>query len=161
MSPLTEVQRLLQNIDDSIKGKPWFGQSLYSKLQDINATTACAKPAKLNHNIAEILTHMMAWRQFVLEHLNGNSEYEVWETELDWPQIPTLSEHDWRLLMQDFLNHHELFLSNISHKAESLMDQKLGNRSYTYRTLFNGITQHDIYHIGQISIVINLVKYYK
>ena len=158
MTPSVEIQKLLKTIDANIYGNPWFGDSLTKKLQGITATMAATKPKKLNHNIAEILTHMMAWRQFVIEHLNGNSQYEVWETELDWTTLPHLTDSHWLDLQQSFNTQHQLFLSQIEQKASQILEQKLGNRTYSFRTLLNGIIQHDIYHIGQISILVNLVK---
>lgn len=152
-----EINRLVKALEGNINGKPWFGNNLVSQLNGINAEKASIFPDKLNHSIAEIICHMMAWRLFIIEKLNGNAEYEVWETELDWVKIENLTEAEWQKILAQLADNQTLLLETISQKAEKLLDQKVDNRAYNFRLMLNGIIQHDIYHIGQISIARKLV----
>ena len=42
-------------------------------------------------------------------------------------------------------------------KDDALLSQKLPNRDYNYRFLLNGLMQHNIYHLGQIAFLKNLL----
>jgi uncharacterized damage-inducible protein DinB len=153
----TEISRIIKTIEGNIDGKPWFGNNLIQQLQGINATKAAALPEKLNHNIAEIITHMIARRQFIIEKLNGNAKYEVRETALDWVKIDSLTEINWQKLLNQLAENQTLLIETIQNKAAALLDTKVDGRLYNFRLMLNGIIQHDIYHIGQISIVKKLV----
>ena len=112
----------------------------------------------LNHSIAEIITHMMAWRQFVIEKLNGNAEYEVWETDLDWVKISSLDNAGWENILTQLADNQTILIETINKKAEELLDVKVDSRQYNFRLILAGIIQHDIYHIGQISIIRKLIN---
>jgi uncharacterized damage-inducible protein DinB len=152
-----ELARIIKTIDANLGGKPWFGNNLMQQLEGVDFLKATIIPEKLNHSIAEIIMHMIAWRQFVIEKLNGNIDYEVWETDLDWVKIINLSEAEWRNLLQQLVANHQLLLETINNKAEPLLENKVEGRAYNFRLLLNGIVQHDIYHIGQISMVRKLI----
>ncbi len=153
-----EITKIITDLDSNIFGKPWFGKNLTLQLEGIDMKMATKKPQNLNHSIAEILHHMMAWRQFVTEKLMGNDAYEVWETDLDWVKIPSLSALEWSELQLKFLDNHKLLMETIEKKATTLWDTAVNSRRYNYSHMLNGIIQHDIYHIGQISIVKKLVQ---
>ncbi|MES2798325.1 MAG: DinB family protein [Bacteroidota bacterium] len=152
-----EITRILKALEGNINGKPWFGNNLFQQLDGIDSNLATIVPEKLNHSIAEIIHHMMAWRKFVIEKLIGNEAYEVWETDLDWVKIPSHNESEWQNLLAALVENQELLMQTISDKAEELLETKVESRNYNFRLMLNGIIQHDIYHIGQISIVRKLV----
>jgi uncharacterized damage-inducible protein DinB len=152
-----EIARIVKSLTGNLNGKGWFGNNLQQQLEGITAEKATIIPQNLNHSIAEIINHMMAWRLFIIEKLNGNAGYEVWETDLDWVKIPHLSESDWQKLQNQLAENQALLVKTISEKGEALLETKVDGREYNFRLMLNGIVQHDIYHIGQISIVRKLV----
>lgn len=153
-----EIKRIIKAIEATYNGKPWFGDNIIKQLDGIDAVKACEIPEKLNHSIAEIIQHMMAWRLFIVEKLNGNADYEVWETDLDWVKITNLDEENWTSLKNQLAENQQLLIATIQEKAEQQMDNKVDGRPYNFRLMLQGITQHDIYHIGQISLVKKLVS---
>lgn len=153
-----EIKRIIKAIESTYDGKGWFGDNILQQLEGINAEKACKIPEKLNHSIAEIIQHMMAWRLFIVEKLNGNTEYEVWDTDLNWVKITSLKEENWAFLKHQLAENQQLLIQTIQQKAEEQMDNKVDGRSYNFRLMLQGITQHDIYHVGQISLVKKLVS---
>jgi uncharacterized damage-inducible protein DinB len=146
-----EINRIIKALEGNINGNPWFGDNLQKQLEGIDSKKATKIPVGLNHSIAEILTHMMAWRQFVVEKLNGNAEYEVWE-------IPSLNIAEWENILTQLADNQAILLETIYKKGEEQLDLKVDNRQYNFRFILAGIIQHDIYHIGQISIIKKLVN---
>jgi uncharacterized damage-inducible protein DinB len=76
---------------------------------------------------------------------------------LDWVKIPQLNENEWQQLLLKLTQNQNSLIEIIKEKAEKQFENKVGNRTYNFRLLLNGIIQHDIYHIGQISIVRKLI----
>lgn len=153
-----EIKRIIKTIEATYDGKGWFGDNILQQLEGVDAAKASNIPEKLNHSIAEIIHHMMAWRLFIVEKLNGNAEYEVWDTDLNWVKINNLNETDWTTLKSQLAENQQLLIDTIHQKAEQQMDNKVEGRSYNFRLMLHGISQHDIYHIGQISLVKKLVS---
>jgi uncharacterized damage-inducible protein DinB len=152
-----EISRIVRSINANYNGTPWFGESILDKLEEVDAKMANEIPEKLSHSIVEIMAHMMAWRQFTIEKLNGNIDFEVWETELDWVKFNDFDEDKWTEFKESFENNQELLIDTINKTSPSKLDDEVEGRPYNYRLLLNGLVQHDIYHIGQISIVRKLI----
>jgi len=153
-----EIKRIHKNISAIYDGTPWYGDNVLSYLSGISAEMAAIKPEKLNHSIAEIVCHMTAWRYFVIEKMNGNAAYEVWDTELNWRKIIALNEAEWQRIKDDLLKSQTELLHHIEQMTESMLTAPVDGRKYNFRLMLQGIAQHDIYHSGQISMIRKLVS---
>jgi uncharacterized damage-inducible protein DinB len=154
---IEETKRIYKNISAIYDGKPWYGDNVITYLSDVSAETAATRPQKLNHSIAEIVCHITAWRYFVIEKMKGNTEYEVWDTELNWRTIIALSESEWQAIKDDLLKSQTQLLLQIRQMSESMLISQVDGRKYNFRLMLQGIAQHDIYHSGQISMIKKLV----
>jgi uncharacterized damage-inducible protein DinB len=153
-----EIKRIYKNVSAVYDGQPWHGDNLVTSLSGISADMAVARPAKLNHSIAEIVCHMTAWRYFAVEKMKGNAAYEVWDTELNWQKITTLDEKEWKAIQDDLRKCQHQLLQQIDKMQESMLTATVDGRKYNFRLLLQGIAQHDIYHSGQIAIIRKLVS---
>jgi len=153
-----EIKRIHKNISAIYDGSPWHGDNVLSYLSDVSAEMAVKKSEKLNHSIAEIVCHMTAWRNFVIEKIKGNVAYEVWDTEKNWQKIISLSEAEWQAIKDDLLKNQAQLLQKIEQMPESMLSSPVDGRKYNFRLLLQGIAQHDIYHAGQISMIKKLVS---
>jgi len=153
-----EIKRIHKNISAIYDGTPWYGDNITTYLTGVSAEKAVLKPDRLNHSIAEIVSHMTAWRYFVIEKMKGNAEYEVWDTELNWQKITSLTEIEWQSIKGELLKSQTQLLLQIDQMQESLLSSQVDGRKYNFRLMLQGIGQHDIYHAGQISIIRKLVS---
>jgi uncharacterized damage-inducible protein DinB len=153
-----EIKRIYQNISNIYDGKPWYGDHVCSYLSGVSAGMATRRPEKLNHSIAEIVCHMTAWRYFAIEKLKDNAAYEVWDTELNWKKIVSLTEEEWQGVGDNLLESQTQLLAQIEQMPESKLSAQVEGRTYNFRLLLQGIAQHDIYHAGQISMIRKLVS---
>lgn len=153
-----EIKRIHRNISSVYDGQAWYGDNAVTILSGVTAAQAAVKPEKLNHSIAEIVSHMAAWRYFVVEKIKGNATYEVWETELNWQKITKLNESEWNGILNDLLKSQSQLLQQIELVEEPLLTATVGGRKYNFRLMLQGIVQHDIYHLGQISMIKKLVS---
>ncbi len=152
-----EIERIHKNISAVYDGQPWHGDNILTQLKGISAEIAVKRPANLNHSIAEIICHMTAWRYFVIEKMKGNKTYEVWDTDLNWKNLSSLSEAEWHLIKDDLRKSQVELLQQIEKMPESLLTSLVDGRKYNFRLMLQGIVQHDIHHTGQMSIIRKLV----
>jgi hypothetical protein len=90
---------------------------------------------------------MVAKRNFVIEHLNGNPDFDI-SDDLNFPQTP-----DWQSLINSLQVSQQNLIDSISKFPTDRLKEKVGNRSYSYRAMIQGIVHHDLYHLGQIALL--------
>ncbi len=160
MTTSEKLQHELQNI---LSGDPWYGDSVYSIIENVSFEAAFEKPMGAAHNIAEIVLHMLSWTEEVLDRLNGK------EASLplsgNWPDTGAPEEQKWH----NYVNDLKLVNVNLSgaisnfteEKWSELMNDKrepgLGT-GVTNEQLVNGLIQHHIYHSGQIAILNRIIN---
>lgn len=82
----TNVSYFCQQFRHTYEGEPWYGDSLRHKLESVSASEAFALPAPGVHSVAQLVAHMLAWRQLLVERLKGNGDFRIEsDSVLDWP----------------------------------------------------------------------------
>lgn len=133
-------------------GGPWYGKSITEGL-DALRENGCKEEFELR----QILAHMIAWRNYGIEHLGGNSDYEIkLNSEVDWPKETLGSFED--LERQLARNQEELILAIRNKEGEAWLGEKLGGKNFDFQFLLCGIVQHDLYHLGQLMLFSKLRK---
>lgn len=155
------AEELVKTINETYSGSPWYGPSIKEKLTSISHLQAIVRFAPGKKNIAEYVEHMLAWRMFVIERLQGNFDYKIdIDSEVDWPRVDELDEAGWKNLL-DRLDESQWQLTQlISVFPDENLDTKIpftGENNYTYNKMLHGLYQHDVYHLGQISLVLSLI----
>jgi len=149
--PNKKIQELINQITTIYDGDPWYGNSIQVILNDVTEETAFWTPKKNAHSIAQLVWHMVYWRQSLIKRLAGDTGYkgsmkseDNWSTEvklkaLRWPAIRGL-------LHESQQNLTEL----LDKQSDSLLNKPYSEKA-TYLDLITGIIQHDVYHIAQIA----------
>jgi uncharacterized damage-inducible protein DinB len=155
MSLSEKLSTQLQNI---LAGEPWYGSSVYEIIEKISFEAAFEKPQGSVHNIAEIVLHMIAWTEEVMDRMNGMSAGIP--TSGDWPEVGAPDEQKWQNYVED-LKLVSVNLIGIIQKFpqeqwdEPIKDERnrqLGT-GVSYEELINGLIQHHIYHSGQMALL--------
>ena len=138
------VLKLLQRT--FVKGA-WHGPSAMEVLDDVTQEIAMHRLSN-SHSIIELVAHMTAWRKFVIGKLRG-VDYEV----DDARNFPLAT--DWVSTYRELQISQEELLAAINNSVEDHWAELVPHASYkyTYLTLLHGIIHHDLYHIGQISLI--------
>jgi len=144
---MTEIERIANSIKQTYNGEAWHGPSLMEVLSKIPLEQSAARIGT-SHSIIELVLHMVAWRTFALQKLNGNEDYDVTEAEnfpksVDWQGALNLLDDSQNDLLAALANFNDDKLSGI-----------VPGRNYTFYKLLHGIVEHDIYHQGQITMII-------
>ena len=153
-----ETQSIIRNIENTLKGQPWFGRAVYEILEEVKEDDVHKKPGGKGHSIIELLYHMLNWADFTLSRLKKNPELNPVDFEkMDWREIdPAI--HTWKNGMEHLKKKHEQIVSVLQSKKDDFLKEKAEEREYNFRFLLNGFIQHNIYHLGQITYINKLLK---
>jgi uncharacterized damage-inducible protein DinB len=143
----TEMERIVRQLEKTFQGHPWHGPSITQTLEGLTELQSQQRIGK-GHSILELVLHMIAWRTFVCERLEGNDVADVSE-ELNFP-ITGQWPQAWQQLQQS----QQRLLTNVKNFLIEKLDELVPNRRYTYYTMLHGVLQHDIYHLGQIIYIL-------
>lgn len=142
-----EIKRIITLLKGTFSGRhAWHGPSVMQALNAVPAALGKSRLSKDTHSIAELVVHMTAWRNFVIQKLEG-AEFEMTE-ELNFPK-----PGDWKKGLLRLQRSQTNLLKAIKTFPEENLFNKVPGRRYDFYTLLHGIIQHDIYHTGQISLI--------
>jgi uncharacterized damage-inducible protein DinB len=156
---MTTAEKLQQELEKVLSGQPWYGSYIYAILDKVNFESAYKKVTPDAHNIVEIILHMLSWTEEVMDRLNGMTAGTP--SSGDWPEPGEPDEQKWKLWIED------LKLANINligiikelpeEQWNTLIDDKRGDEPVTtHEQLVYGFIQHQIYHAGQIALLVKV-----
>ena len=147
----SEVERISQLLERTYQGDAWHGPSVQTVLSDLSSTQALHRIGD-SHNAVEIVRHMTAWRNFVIQRLAGNDTYELTEA-ANWSTVSSLSEAEWQHTLDELDRSQRGLLAALHQQKEEQLTKLVAHRSYSYYVLLHGIIQHDTYHLGQVRLL--------
>ena len=147
-----ELGRLEEQLRSALEGEAWHGPSVLETLEGVSAEQAAARPISGAHSIWELVLHLCGTYGLVLRRLNGDGR-QLAESE-DWPAVPEPSEENWNDALRVLKQMSEDLRRAVKNFPAERLDQPLvPEPPYTAYTQFIGITQHDLYHAGQIALL--------
>lgn len=147
-----ELQSIIQHLETTLDGEPWFGRSVYELLGEVETSYAYEKPFG-SHSLIELLYHMLTWAEFTLKRIERDQVNDMKAFEkLDWREIDPMV-HDWDEALAAFIATHQQIVAILKTKDDSFLDEKVDFRDYNFRFLLNGLIQHNIYHSGQVAFL--------
>lgn len=156
---MTEGDRIIDQLERTFQGDPWYGSSVTAVLAGVTASTAAAYPIAGAHSIWELVLHLTGWKKEVLARLKGGLAGEP--PEGDWPAQPRQpTEAAWQATLAALEAAHEALAAGVKKATAAdlngpVRDERnrpLGTGLAQWQTLY-GIIQHDVYHLGQISLL--------
>ncbi|MEP7321111.1 MAG: DinB family protein [Saprospiraceae bacterium] len=154
---MNKSELISNRLDEIIFESPWYGNNIESTIMKITSTQAVQR-VNNQHNIAEILYHMIQWKKFTFQKTFGDKEFDIIvNSDADWRTIDEISQGEWELMKLEFLEVTGDFIQGLNNLAQATFARKVPGRNYTYEHLLYGITDHDIYHQGQIMLLYKMI----
>ena len=148
----TELSRLEQQLARAFAGEAWHGPSVLEALAGVTAQQAAAHPIPGAHSIWELTLHLGGTYDLVLRRLSGDGR-QMTEAE-DWPATPTINDENWREAVGALQQLNDRLRQAIRQFPAARLDEPLVPEApYTAYTQFIGVTQHNLYHAGQIVLL--------
>lgn len=144
---MQEIKNLSKLVQRVYNGKAWHGPSVMDVLKDVDEIS-CRKKLGNSHSIVELVLHMVSWRTFVTKRLLGNTAFEL----TDDQNFP--SETDWETALEKLEKSQSELVQAIETITAEQLQETVANRKYDFFVLLHGIIHHDIYHLGQIQLIL-------
>jgi uncharacterized damage-inducible protein DinB len=148
---MTEVQRILDQMDRAFSGDAWHGPSLMLLLEGLVAENASKHPIGGAHSIWELVHHLGAWHKIVHQRLRGEP-VEV-PNETDWPPVWDASEVAWKRAVESLAESYSRLRKSVEGLQVDQLEEKPAGNKYSRHITLHGIVQHDLYHAGQIALL--------
>jgi uncharacterized damage-inducible protein DinB len=147
-----ELKRLDDQLRRALEGEAWHGPSLLESLAGVSAEQAAARPIAGAHSIWELVLHLGGTYGLVLRRLSGDGR-QLTPAE-DWPPCPPATEENWQKAVQEVRRLDDELRQAVRGFPEERLHQPLVPEvPYSAFTQFIGVTQHNLYHAGQISLL--------
>jgi len=144
----SEIRNILVLLNSTFEKNAWHGPSVKEVLQDINPQQSL-KRLNNTHSIIELVSHMTAWRLFVIQRLLGDNAYAV-NDQMNFP-----SESDWKKALKGLYDTQARLVELLEPIPDTRLTDVVSHESfkYTFYHLLHGIIHHDLYHVGQIALI--------
>jgi hypothetical protein len=148
---MSEVERIVELLQVCYNGGPWHGPSLMTNLDGITADQAVQKPIPNGHCIWELVQHMTAWINEVIQVLDGE-QYATLPPEQDWPAIGS-GEAAWQAALGILDSSQEALCGAVGELQEDKLWELPEGQEFNYYWLLHGVVLHYVYHTGQIGLI--------
>ena len=156
------IQHISKQLEDIQNGKNWIGSSFDSKLSSIDEELIFTRPSSNLHSIAEIISHLTLWRNEAILKIKTGKGSKTDDCEENWLSIDALKNKGWEIIKNEYDSSLTELLSLLKHKEDTFLNETYYDNDfkgiYTYNFLINGMLHHDIYHLGQLGIIIKYLK---
>ncbi len=148
------VERVKTQLTEFYNGSCWVTDNFSKKVLSIDQREAVMEIPGFNHSVAGLVGHITAWRNFALQKLTGNNNYDIKdESAVNWPD-----NKDWNAVIREFETCNHALISAIDRFSIERWNTTVPGRNYSFLYLVTGIIQHDYYHYGQIGSVLAAIK---
>jgi uncharacterized damage-inducible protein DinB len=147
-----ELNRLADQLRRAVEGEAWHGPSVLEALAGVSAPQAAAHPIAGAHSIWELVLHLCGDYSLVMRRMAGDGRPLT--PEEGWPACPPATEENWRESVDRLSRLNQEFRQAVVGFPVDRLDLPLvPEPPYSAYTQFIGITQHTLYHAGQIVLL--------
>ena len=150
----SECLRIADQLRRAFEGNAWHGPALRELVSGITAEQAVARPIQVAHSVWEVLLHIKAWEVFAMNAMKGAAMPQLpLPPEQDWPLIPDQSAGAWSALLASVFATNDDLVRAIEGFDDARLTETVPGRKYDFYHLLHGMTQHALYHGGQIALL--------
>jgi uncharacterized damage-inducible protein DinB len=149
---MSETGRIWDLLQRAYEGDAWHGPALRELLENVPPAKAAARPVAAAHSIWEIALHIGAYERVVRRRIEGEPIGELPEAE-EWPDVADTSPAAWRHTLETFEEEHRRLRVALAGFPDSRLADTVPGRDYPFYIMLYGVIQHDLYHAGQIALL--------
>ena len=139
-----------------------MGDTFDKKINSITEEEAFIRPLPNLHSPAELIAHLTAWRNDAVLKINTGKGKLIGDSDQNWPGNDELKKIGWSNLIANYQDSLAVLVDLLRDNDDSFLDQPYEDQDfkgkYHYSFVINGLLHHDLYHLGQLGIVIKLIK---
>lgn len=153
------AEKIIHDLTDTLSGQPWYGDPIYNILDNVTFESAYERVGHA-HTIAEIILHMVSWTEEVMDRMNEKPA--SLPVSGNWPHPGDPDENKWQLWIEDLKLVNVNLIKTIRDFPqekwdEPIIDDRNDEPVTTYKELLYGFIQHQIYHAGQVALLVRAI----
>ena len=153
------IKSLINKYERIYSGRPWYGDSIMKILKNVNPHIVFNKAGEKPHSIAELVAHMIGWRDIAFNQIQGNMKARPTQKDtFNWKRFDKSEKTAWKNLLKELDKNQKKIISFLGKKEDGFLDAKVPAKKQNTEFLIEGIIQHDLYHIGQIALLNRVFK---
>ena len=158
----TLINNLIIQFQTIQNGHNWVGSSYTSMLAKVPEDHYFESPAEGLHSVAALFSHMNLWRHEAIIKIKTGKGEKTDDCPENWLDIESLKAKGWAAIKSEHDSSIAELISLLKERDDAFLKQEYydpdfkGN--YTYDWLLNGLLHHDVYHLGQLGIVMKFLK---
>lgn len=126
--------------------------------RNVDEGMAFLSPLPGVHSIAEIVWHCIYWRTVAIKRLNGNDAYRDRTVEaLNFLSVEELKKRGWESLKRELEETQKSLIAILNAYNDNFLAKEY-QPGYTYGYQVEGVIHDDIYHLGQIGLVLKILN---
>ena len=136
----------------------WHGANLREALAGVTLSQALWRPTLERHNIWELALHCAYWKHVVIRALGGFDNAEGFPRRPDnFPALPEATPSAWETDLGLLEATQQQLLEQVrAFDGVRLNEPAEAGESKTFAELLFGVAYHDVYHAGQIRLLLTL-----
>lgn len=153
-----ELQVLLDLLDEAFDRPAWHGPNLRGAIRGLTAEAAAWRPGEDRHSIWEIVLHCAYWKYAVRRRLTGEGKRGSFaRSGSNWFALPEpASPEAWKTDVALLDAEHRLLRETVVGFPAERLQQRPDGAKHTAARMIAGIAAHDLYHTGQVRLLIRL-----
>jgi len=156
------IENIIQQLEDVQNGKLWIGSSFDSKLNHIDENLVFLRPMESLHSVAEIISHLTLWRRETILKIQTGRGSKTDDYEENWLTNDQLKKKGWNDIKSAYEDTLSELIMLLKSKDDTFLNELYFDTDfkgdYEYSFVINGMLHHDIYHLGQLGIIIKHLK---
>jgi uncharacterized damage-inducible protein DinB len=154
-----KVTSYINQLQQVYAGGNWVEESFEEKLKHLSDKQLFSQPYPGIHSVAELVWHCAYWRRVTLTRLNGqgNSYRDSTLSSQKFLSVDELKAKGWNRIKQELEDSQIQLINLLQEKTDAFLENEY-EPNHTYEFVIEGTIQHDYYHLGQIGLVIRILK---
>jgi uncharacterized damage-inducible protein DinB len=156
------IKDLVKQLNDIQKNKLWMGDNFEKKLNSLSAEQAFIRPLEKLNSVAQIIAHLSFWNRDLITKLNTGEGVFLESDKENWNSTEELQKQGWSTICENYQSSLDEVIKILNSKDDSFLKQVYYDQDFkqdfTYDFVLNGALHHHLYHLGQLGIVIKLIK---
>ncbi len=138
-----------------------MGANFDKKLNSVSEDEAFIRPILNLHSVAEVISHLTVWRKETILKIKTGKGSITDDCDENWLTNDRLREIGWNKIKTEYSNSLSDLMELLQTKEDGFLKEKYYDTDfkgyYEYKFVIYGMLHHDIYHLGQLGIIIKFL----
>ncbi len=152
----TLIKNIVSQFRDIQEQELRLDENFRKKIDRLPEKLAFERPIPELHSVAELISHILVWRRDCIAKLQGRDSTLTMEGPENWLTNEVLRVRGWETLTSEFYQSQKDIIELIENETDAYLEQEYTD-GFRFKHLLEGLIHHDLYHLGQIGIVIKLL----